>query len=231
MGMSTAAVYIKVNDPKKFQVENVIEAFFGAFSDISETFPKGFEFRKPNYVVIRYHKSGVLISNAEFVNQVLIKRNGELINKIYEFFEKPKTILAYMHYDSGGSYGFSYIEKGEIKRFRYSTSTDWVTHDYGPPLDEELNILGGQILFEKDEYGERHYLYTQYDLPEKLNDYNTINSDLTNVVMIAKMGYGFYSENQNLENVYVTLDSPTETSSKENKTKPKKGLLDRLFGK
>ena len=231
MGLKTAAIFIKHQEPKRFLVEDIIKAIFGENFKIAKTTKSGFDFRKPKYVVISYQKSGVLIYNGEIVNQVLLERNREVINKIYQFFEQPKTILTFMHYDSGDSYGFSYIEKGEIKRFRYSTSIDYITYDYGNPLDEELNILGGQILFDTDEYGERHYLYTQYDVPEKLNDYNALNSDLTNAVMIAKMGYGLYSENQDLENVYVTLALASEPSSKEKSPSSKKRFLNKLFGK
>ena len=112
MGMSNAAVFIKLADSKKYKVDNIINHLFGKFENISNLRTEGFGFRKPNYVLVSYHQNGLIIRNAQFINEVLVKRNRELIKRIYDFFDKPEVILTYMHYDSGGSFGF-FISKME----------------------------------------------------------------------------------------------------------------------
>ena len=203
MGMSNAAVFIQLENPKQYKIEDIVSQIFGSIESISDKAPSDFDFRNENSLMIGYHNDGIRIMNSNFVNQILVERSQIMINKLNTFFNKPKIILAYMHYDSGDSFGYTLIENGFIKRFRYSLSTDWITHDFGYPLDVELNILNGQIYFEEDEYGDRNYLYKRIDDIENPRSLHFINSELANEIMIAKIGFGIYDDHVNIPLNYV----------------------------
>jgi len=190
IGMSNAAVFIKLEDPNQYKIEDIVNELFGSLITITDKATNEFDFRNENSIIIAYHENGIRIMNSNFVNQILVERSKEVINKLNTLFNKPKLILTYMHYDSGDSFGFSLIENGQIKRFRYSLSTDWVTQEFGNPLDVELNILNGEIYYEENEYGERNYLYKRKDDINNPRSMHFINSELTNEVMLSKLGFG-----------------------------------------
>jgi hypothetical protein len=229
MGMSNAAVFIKLENSNEFEVDEVVKTLFGDHLEIKTSWESGFDFHAKENVIVSFHSNGIGIMNSEFVNQVLIKRSREAISELYKLFNSPKLIMVYMHYDSGDSFGFGCIQDGFFKRFRYSLSTDWVTHDFGQPFDEELNILNGPIYYEEDEYGDREYLYKRLDDPKNPKSYHFINSEIANEVMKNKIGYGFYDENVEAKSYYITL-KPNEKQMQQNpnKTKPK-GLFGKMF--
>jgi hypothetical protein len=213
MGLTTAGVFIKLDNPQDFTHEEIAEYFFENVMNIKDDCPPFFDFRYPYKIIIDISENGICIMNSDFVNKIIIQRDKQHIAKIYEYFGHPETILAYMHYDSGDSFGFCYVKNGNIKRFRYSLSTDWVTCDYGNPLDEELDILNAPISFEiiykdhRDNHGDeyREYSYTVAGEMHK-RSYHFINSHLASVVMKAKIGYDFYEDIDIKSNVkYVTL--------------------------
>jgi hypothetical protein len=212
MGLTVAGVFIKLNNPQDFTHEKIANYFFENVMSVKDDCPTFFDFRLPYQIMIDISENGICIYNSGFVYQIIQKRDKQHIAKIYEYFGHPETILAYMHYDSADSFGFCYIKNGNVKRFRYSLSSDWVTYDYGNPLDEELDILNAPLSFEIDEEEEdddgdemRHYFYVIAG-ETKERSYHFINSHLASVVMKAKIGYGFYEE-INIKSIskYVTL--------------------------
>lgn len=230
MGMSNAAVFIKLENSNDFHVEEVVKELFGDHQEIKTSWENGFDFRSVENIIYSVHNNGIRIMNSEFVNQILINRSQDSISKLYKLFKSPKLIMAYMHYDSGDSFGFGCIEEGYFKRFRYSLSTDWVTHDFGHPYDEELSILNGQIYYQEDEYGDREYLYKRLDDPNNPRSYHFINSEIANEVMKSKIGFGFYDENVETESYYITL-KPSEKQIQESPNRTKsKGFFGKLFG-
>jgi hypothetical protein len=230
MGMSNAAVFIKLQNSEELNIKETIKELFGEYTDIKSKWEGGFDFRNSDSIVISLHENGIRIMNSEFVNKVLIKRSPETIQKLYAYFNSPKLMMAYMHYDSGDTFGYGCIEEGIMKRFRYSVSTDWVTHDFGHPYDEELNILNGQIYYEEDEYGDREYLYRRLDDPSNPRSYHFINSEIANEVMKNKIGFGFYDENVEAKSYYITLKSDKK-QVQQNPIKTKsKGIFGKLFG-
>jgi hypothetical protein len=229
MGMSNAGVFIKLENSNEFEVGEIVNTLFGDRIEIKTSWENGFDFRSSDNIIVSFHSNGIRIMNSEFVNEILVKRSLEAINKLYKLFNSPKLIMAYMHYDSGDSFGFGCIQDGIFKRFRYSTSTNWVTHDFGQPYDEELNILNGQIYYEENEYGGREYLYKRLDDLMNPRSYHFINSEIANEVMKNKIGYGFYDENIEAKSYYIIL-KPNEKQIQQNpiETKPK-GFFGKLF--
>jgi len=229
MGLANAGVFIKLEKPNDFTIEEVVRNLFGDYSDIESKWGDGFDFRNKENLIISYHPNGIRIMNSELVEQVLEKRSPEIIQKLYNYFNSPALMMVYMHYDSGDSFGFGCIEDGMMTRFRYSVSTDWVTHDFGLPFDEELNILNGRLYYEEHEEGEREYLYNRLDYPDEPRSYDYINSDIANEVMLNKIGFGLEDVNPDAKTHYVTLKPKEKLQPQSEKKKPK-GFLGKLFG-
>lgn len=214
MGMRAAGVFISLENPLDYKLEAIVETFFTKIQRIEDRYPTGFDFRNGHQVHFRIYEHGLIVSNSRFVYQVLVQRDPQLLSKLYRFFGYPETLFAYMHYDSGDSFGFCYLKNGSVKRFRYSSSSDWITHDYGDPLDEELPILNGRISFEEDEDGEedeegelvRYYRYQPLG-EEGTRSYHFINSHLACAVMKAKLGFDFYEEHLKPIEQFVTLET------------------------
>lgn len=225
--MSNAAIFIKLDNPKEFNINDVAKEFFGEYEVIKSSWESGFDFRTSENILVGVHENGIRIMNSGFVNEILIKRSPETTQKLYNYFNSPQLIMAYMHYDSGDSFGFGCIEDGVMRRFRYSLSTDWVTHEFGYPYDEELNILNGDLYYLEDEYGNKEYLYKRLDDPENPRSFHFINSDITNEVMKTKIEFGLYDVNIENEIYYITLKEKEIQPQKKKST----GILGKLFGR
>ena len=111
MGLTTAGVFIKLDNPQDFTHEEIAECFFENVMSTKDDCPPFFDFRYPYKIIIDISENGICIRNSDFVNKIIIKRDKEHIAKIYEYFGHPETILAYMHYDSGDSFGFCYVKR------------------------------------------------------------------------------------------------------------------------
>lgn len=197
--LTPSGVFIKT-DISEYNSEEIFKHFFEVNYKKNDSWFNGFDTRDEKSIRITFHEKGIIITNSHFTQKILVNGNKELINKIYNYFNKPELIYSYMHYDSGDSFGFRLIQKGKTTRYRFSLSSDWVTKDFGNPIEAELEILNCELYFETEL--KEHLVYKFKD-EKNPRSYNFINAHLASIVMEHFFGFNFHQYIE-AENYYFT---------------------------
>eukprot|EP01093_Parvamoeba_rugata_P012093 TRINITY_DN346_c0_g1_i16.p2 TRINITY_DN346_c0_g1~~TRINITY_DN346_c0_g1_i16.p2 ORF type:complete len:231 (-),score=39.42 TRINITY_DN346_c0_g1_i16:446-1138(-) len=185
--LTPSGIFIKT-DISKYNSEDIFKHFFGVNYEKNDSWFNGFDTRDENSIRITFQEQGIIITNLYFTQKVLVIGDKELINRIYNYFDQPELIYSYMHYDSGDSFGFRVIQKGKTTRYRFSLSTDWVTKDFGNPIEAELEVLNSKLYFETER---KEFLMYQLKNEKNPRNYHFINSHLACVVMEHFFGFNF----------------------------------------
>ncbi|SDR97257.1 hypothetical protein [Winogradskyella sediminis] len=197
--LTPSGIFIKT-DISKYDYDEIFKHFFGANYEKNDNWFNGFDTRDEKSIRITFHEQGIIITNFHFTQKVLVNGNKELIEKIYNYFDQPDLIYSYMHYDSGDSFGFRLIQKGKTTRYRFSLSSDWVTKDFGNPIEAELEILNSKLYYETER---KEFLIYKLENEKTPRNYHFINSHLASVVMEHFFGFNFHQYIE-AENYYFT---------------------------
>lgn len=222
--MSIAGIFVKLNNPTEFNLDEITIMLFGEFISNSEICPSGFDIRNQENRILSRYKNGVSIADADIVNQILVEGNKELIAKIFGYFNQPQSIIAYMHYDSGDSFGFRYIENGWTKRYCYKID-GMQTVEYGVPLPEEIKILNRELFYQGDIEDEFLCYYIDEERTQS-NAYHFRSSALACEVMRSKIGHDFYDESVKRSSIYYTYEKEIIPKKP---VKEERGILRMLF--
>ena len=212
MGMSICALYINVEETSEGKITSSLENLYGQFFKIYEKWDNEIKGLNLIFRSVSFYDSGIILWDDELAMDIIAKQSQESVNKIYNLFDQPTFMLAFMHYDSGDSFGFSYIEKNEIVRYRYDLSNEIGHKEYGKPLEEEKSILEGEF-YELDD-GEK--LYKRTDDIDNPRSYHFICSELANEVMKAKIGFDLYSDESIRNSKIFTFKQKNEKDRKKN---------------
>jgi len=125
MGASNGGVALKI-DTSKIELLKTVKDLFGHDFEKSETFCDS---RNNDCVYIGKTKDFLIIVNSDFADKFFENQQSESISQYFEYFSKPDFIFAFEEYDSGGTYSYSIIYNGAVKRqFRslsHETKTDF----------------------------------------------------------------------------------------------------------
>lgn len=136
MGASLGGVAFKL-DPAAIDSAKVIQDLFGpgfqpyaGYGDI----------RYPDYVFIGKTHDLLIILSMEFTDQFFGSTDNTAIQSYLDYFGNPSFVFAFEEYDSGGSYGYTLIYDGQVKRqYRLISGDERI--DFGEPEPEELRWL------------------------------------------------------------------------------------------
>ena len=209
--MRICGLYIEVKNHTEETIKEALENIYGQFSKVYEKWNKEIKELNLLFRSVSYCENGIILWDQELALDIMTKQSQEAINNIYNAFDHPSCMLAFMHFDSGDSFGFSYIVKNEIIRFRYNLSNEIGHKEYGTPLEEEKIILDGKF-YEIDD-GEK--LYKRLDDIENPRSYHFICSELANEVMRVKIGYDMNSDEINANYKIFTFRQEDEKSNVE----------------
>jgi len=191
MGMSIGAVYVETNTTASH--EEIFRTIVDKPYKIYDTYKSGLDFRDSDVFYISKNSKGFQILNAD------------LVKKIYRSYNSPKSILGYIRYDSGDSYGFTYIEDGVYRRAKYNYGNK--NADYGKPLEEEIEILTSKFYRDPEAYGENEedspILY-KMEGEEHPRMKHFINLHLAETVMSHRIGFTMEENNEFVTKYFVT---------------------------
>jgi hypothetical protein len=182
MGASCGAVAFKT-DTSKWELSKIISDLFG------KDFTSGgyCDSRESNCIYIGKTKDYIVITNSDFTDKFFRSKDTSIIDKYQQYFSNPEFVFAFEEYDSGGSYGYSLIYNGQVKRQLRTESYEKVL-DFGEPEAKELKWLQAETIIVDEGDGE---MVTYYKDTER--DFKCTADQLPQVMlqelMLEKLGF------------------------------------------
>ena len=172
MGASIGAVAFKV-DTAGFELRRVVQDFFGeAYAAVAGHC----DTRDEHCVFAGKTAEWVIIGNTGFADRFFLAQDTLAIEKYLTYFGTPELVFAFEEYDSGGSYGYSLIYDGVLKR-QVRTRSYEKTIDFGEPDRVESDwITAGGVEEQEDSEEELVQALLQELMMNKLG-FTTWNMD------------------------------------------------------
>lgn len=124
MGTSVGGIAIKTNT-SNIELHKVVHDLFGAGFEKTDTHC---DTRKNECVWIAKTPEFLIIVNTDFTDQFFEAKDAGKIQQYLDYFSRPNFVFAFEEYDSGGTYSYSLMYDGIVKRqFRsitYETAID-----------------------------------------------------------------------------------------------------------
>ncbi|WP_179007398.1 hypothetical protein [Winogradskyella forsetii] len=83
--LTPSGIFIKT-DISKYDSEEIYKHFFGDNYEKNDNWINGFDTRDKKNIRITFHEQGIIITNSNFTQKILVNGNSELIKKIYNYF-------------------------------------------------------------------------------------------------------------------------------------------------
>lgn len=153
MGIAQAGLAFRIQGPNK-DVRGLISRLFDQeATEIPRPDRGKFDIRNHSEVMVQVFGDVCFICNNDLVWNVL-ERPQEDTKRLFLLLGSPEFMLAFCHYDSGGSYGYTVIERGVRTRSRLQT-TDVPRLppliEYGEPKAFEVSWLSASYYLEEDD--------------------------------------------------------------------------------
>ena len=148
MGIAQAGIAFRVSDSVE-DLEAFVTSVFGEpATEIPLPVSVRFDIRNHSDVMVQTFGEVCFISNDDLA-WPLIKDAGADATRLHAALGTPDLLVAFCHYDSGGSHGYAVFEHGRRTRTRLQTS--------GLPDVPALVESGAPLAFEHRWLGARHY--------------------------------------------------------------------------
>jgi hypothetical protein len=140
MGASAGGVSIKT-DSSKYELKKIVSDLLGSEFVQTDNYE---DTRYPGKYYLAESKDVITIYNSQFVELFFRRQDNLEIQSIIDYFKTPELIFAHERYDSGGTYSYSLIYNGNLKRQFRSVSYE-VAIDFGELEEIEKDWKNGEI--------------------------------------------------------------------------------------
>ena len=153
MGIAQAGLVLR-KTAAVVDLRATISALFGADAqEIAHPNSGEFDIRNPGDIMVQFFGDVCFICNDALVWDLLEDQQKD-VTALYQALGSPAQMALFCHYDSGGSYGYAFIEHGKRTRTRLQTSG--VPHlppilESGTPTELEHAWLSAQFYLEEDD--------------------------------------------------------------------------------
>ena len=149
MGIAQAGIAFRISATVG-DMEGFMGAVFGEpATEIPLPVSARFDIRNHSDVMLQAFGDVCFISNDDLA-WPLIRNSGRDLGPLHAVLGSPALLMAFCHYDSGGSHGYAVFEHGRRTRTRLQTS--------GLPDTPALVESGTPLAFEQRWLGARHYV-------------------------------------------------------------------------
>ena len=176
MGIAQAGLVFRPNIPIE-DMSGFISTLFGErVNSLPHPNVGSFDIRHHSDVMVELYGDVCFIANHDLVWDILENHQSDA-TQLYERLRAPSLIVVYCHYDSGGSYGYAFIENGKRTRSRLQTTGDPKLPpiiEAGEPKPIELEWLNASSYIEEDDcpVEERQRLYYKGDREIEVAEYH-----------------------------------------------------------
>lgn len=183
MGASSGGVAIKTNTIN-VDLTKVVKDLFGSDFEKNNDYC---DTRQNSCVYIGKTKDFLIIVNTDFAASFFKSQRTDSIQKYLDYFSNPHFVFAFEEYDSGGTYSYSLIYNGIIKR-QFRSVTYEIKADFGALEPVELKWKNAEITKEDVGDGEFEILYK-----DPASDFKCTGLQLPLVIlrelMLEKLGF------------------------------------------
>ena len=174
MGIAQAGVAFRPTTPIVDFGELVSRLFNEDANEIAHPNHREFDIRKPTDVMVQMFGDVCFICNDKLAWGLLENQEADT-SELYRALGGPELILAFCQYESGGSYGYTFIENGRRTRSRLQTTgipSLPPLRESGTPKEFENRWLSAEFYLEEDDcpVEERQKIFWQgeprIDVPE-----------------------------------------------------------------
>jgi hypothetical protein len=149
MGIAQAGIAFRISESAE-DMESYMAAVFGEpATEIPLPVSVRFDIRNHSDVMVQTFGEVCFISNDDLA-WPLIRNSERDASRLHGALGAPELLVAFCHYDSGGSHGYAVFEHGRRTRTRLQTS--------GVPEVPALVESGAPLAFEQRWLGARHYV-------------------------------------------------------------------------
>ncbi|MFM0598441.1 hypothetical protein [Paraburkholderia dilworthii] len=154
MGVAMAGIAFHLKDTNKPVDELVSALFERPCREIAPPNRREFDIRRPSDVMVEVFDDVCFVYSNELVWGILDNPEEADTRHIFATLNRPELILGFCNYDSGGSYGYAFIENGIMTRSRLETVEApgrAPLQEYGLPKEFETRWLSAPSYLEEDE--------------------------------------------------------------------------------
>ncbi|WP_419688936.1 hypothetical protein ACN22W_18665 [Burkholderia theae] len=184
MGVAVAGIAFRSKDIDRPINELVSELFKCPCREIARPNQWEFDIRNPSDVIVEFFQDTCFVYNNELVWDILDNQEADT-SHIFATLNRPKLILGFCNYDSGGSYGYVFIENGVRTRSRLETIASpgrAPLREHGLPKEFEARWLTAPSYLEEDEDSPPEDFVRIYYLPDE-------NLQVTEFSLTSRMLY------------------------------------------
>lgn len=140
MGASSGGVSIKI-DTSKYDLTKLVKDLVGTDFIQTENYE---DTRKMDKYYLVKTKDVITIYNSHFVETFYRRQDTKDLKNFIDYFQTPELIFAHERYDSGGTYSYSLIYNGVLKRQFRSLSYE-TKIDFGDLEEVEMDWKNGEV--------------------------------------------------------------------------------------
>ena len=149
MGIAQAGIAFRISDSVR-ELESFMTSVFGErATEIPLPVSARFDIRNHSDVMVQTFGEVCFISNDDLA-WPLIRDGAADVTRLYAALGAPELLVAFCHYDAGGSHGYAIFEQGRRTRTRLQTC--------GLPGGATLVESGAAMAFEQRWLAARHYV-------------------------------------------------------------------------
>jgi hypothetical protein len=234
MGASIGAIVIKT-DTKQIDISKV---FADLITQDYRELQRGelwhadyklrFDNRNKDCFTVGKNDDLIILINSELTAQLFKTDRQILIDKLYSYFNSPHLIFGFEEYDSGGSYGYSLIYDGALKRSLRSLSYEKAI-EFGPADELELKWINAETTIEEIDEGVTKKMYhdrqRNFSFPE-----DSLPQVMLQELMLGKLGFTSWDLDEKIKE-FKYFRVPNLTSKQSEEPKERKSIWTRLLGK
>lgn len=188
MGIAQAGIAFKPNQPVDDVCRLVSALYGGEASPIEHPNVGQFDIRNHSDVMVQFFGDSCFICNDNLAWNALENPQTD-VTKIYHLLGCPDLFVIFCHYGSGGSYGYAFVEKGQITRSRFQT-TDYPplppVVEFGVPKNIESRWLSADFFLDEDDCPEDEWQKVYY-----LGDVTVSEDELTGYLLQEILNHEF----------------------------------------
>lgn len=213
MGTSCGGIAIKT-DTTKIDLHKVVKTIFGNEFEKSESYCDS---RTNNCVYIGKTKDCLVIINSHLTNTFLEKIKAKDIQAYLKLFFNSDFIFVFEVYDSGGTYSYTLLYNGIVKR-QFKVVVDETVIDFGEPDPIEQKWRNGTPIKEDLGGGEFQLLY-KHAVTGEVCPESSLPLTILHELMLEQFGFTtdtmdklFLEKDHYKKNVTTLSEQPPENS-------------------
>jgi hypothetical protein len=174
VGVSQAAIALRTSQID-FNPQQVVSDLFNKRAEVLDQCPPRFDTRQTNEVAVEQY-GDIWVISSDALTMPLLENPHYNASELHRTLGSPAMIIPFCQYDSGGTYGYAFIENGVLTRSRLH-SCDSPVQQFGPLKPFEERWASAEFYLEEDDCpeDERQKIYYLGDREVEVPEFGLSN--------------------------------------------------------